>query len=147
MEEQKYYTPAPEDLRVGFDLEVLTRPFARRTSKWNKYILSEKDDFKVAVDLITAGDIRVPYLTAEQIEDEGWVKQINPAYFVTERNGFKYQLTSFHDEAQAQEVNCPRCHVIIRINPDPWIIDHFQVFRGTIRCINDLRLISKLLGI
>jgi len=151
MSEQKHYTPAPEDFRVGFECEILKWiDGVLIPEKWEPRIISAEGvsiQIEIAVNRAKKDAIRVPYLTAEQIEAEGWEKEQIGQHWLKNITGFKYILTAANTVTQEIETNCPHCWIIQRINPETWIIPNFQVFRGTIRCINDLRLICKLLGI
>jgi hypothetical protein len=144
MEEQKYYTPALEDLRIGSEYD---RQDAIVTDIWRPNKVTEWSQLFYVVTELPNGGIRVPYLTADQIEAEGWKVNDTGYHWFKENNGFKYQLSIATEGMQELEGHTPHCWAIQRHNPDPWIVPWFQVYCGTIRCVNDLRLISKLLGI
>lgn len=72
MEEQKYFIPKIEDIYSGYQYE------RERNGKWEKvnefsndYDYDDNPHYALMRD-IEEGKIRVPYLTKEQIEDEGW---------------------------------------------------------------------------
>jgi hypothetical protein len=80
-----YYTPSIEDIKVGYECEIL----------WNYNYLPENEWCKVKVlkgttedfDLydftsrIPKNEIRTPYLRKEQIEAEGWEQRGDISYF------------------------------------------------------------------
>lgn len=73
MEDNKYFTPSIEDIRVGYECEI------NWVSGWKKHILNESlhvysthNVFVTAAEAIKRENLRVPYLTKEQIEGEGW---------------------------------------------------------------------------
>lgn len=81
MMENKYYTPDIEDIRVGYECELnYTSVTPNEVKKgWLPYIVSVTNDFEVLEKAAKSGMIRTPYLTKEQIEDEGWnILQIYP---------------------------------------------------------------------
>jgi hypothetical protein len=65
--EEKYYTPNIEDIRVGYEFEQLYE------NTWEKstYSTTHISLFNL-YHKIELGQIRVSYLTKEQIEIEGW---------------------------------------------------------------------------
>jgi hypothetical protein len=75
MEDNKYFTPDIEDIRVGYECEI--REYNK--TDWYKHIVSEDDlsfgDNETSLTFIPQykDNIRVPYLTKEQIlaENEG----------------------------------------------------------------------------
>ena len=137
-EEQKYYTPAPEDLRVGFECEILKWVDGTLVpEKWEERIISAKGtgiQMEIAINRIKKSAIRVPYLTKEQIEAEGW-QVIGEDAFIKPINAM--------------------CEFIMRWDTDDdsiiiekHLMDYcVNIYSGTCRCVNDIRQISKLLGI
>ena len=80
MEKEKYFIPEIEDIYSGYEYEV-----RRNDGKWervtkfsNDYDYEDNPHYAIMKD-IKAGKIRVPYLSKEQIEKEGWefTEQIN----------------------------------------------------------------------
>ena len=80
MEKEKYFIPEIEDIYSGYEYEV-----RRNDGKWervtefsNDYDYEDNPHYAIMKD-IKIGKIRVPYLTKEQIENEGWefTEQIN----------------------------------------------------------------------
>ena len=65
--DNKYYTPAIEDLYVGYECEI--RPSSESELPWVSYTISADNTPK---GYFKYGKIRTPYLTKEQVEAEGW---------------------------------------------------------------------------
>jgi hypothetical protein len=133
MEEQKYYTPAPADIRMGLECEL----WAGDKHEFIPTTLLNAQIIWVVLNHGALKDyIRVPYLTAEQIDAEGWKPEC------------KTQWSKPHSE-EATEVflnyeGKEHTWSIVRVYCGE---EHQDIYLGTIRCINDLRLICKLLGI
>lgn len=78
MEESiKYFQPDISDIRVGYECECLWQRPEPKT--WDKIEVTETDTeeyLKLSVEevirRVKSNEIRVPYLTKEQIEAEGW---------------------------------------------------------------------------
>jgi hypothetical protein len=145
-EAEKYFTPTIEDLHVGYECEVLPineslgweagklsyetghegpgvynlYPFWYTTRK-GKYgrIKTMIHDFK---------QIRVPYLTQEQIEKEGWTFQTDTWVVSSFRKG-KYIL---YFEPKSKKLR---------------VYDNGYVFDGYCPSINEFRTIMKFLNI
>lgn len=74
----KYFTPSIEDIRVGYECECLW--CCQEPRPWWPIVITEEDKmdtkslpFGIEVTWrLQDGEIRVPYLTKEQIEAEGW---------------------------------------------------------------------------
>lgn len=67
--ENKYYTPAVEDLHIGYQCEVF------EGGDWRKETIDISHHFDIFTEGVKLGEIRTPYLTKEDIEAEGWVFQ------------------------------------------------------------------------
>ena len=133
-EESKYYIPDIEDLRVGYEYEFQGIP-----KGWHKMIFSEENslkNIKYNIEKLTDA-IRVPYLTKEQIESEGW--------------------TEIHDREYIKEKSTPDLRIIYWFSPGgKKYLSKFEkrykgvshtIFEGDCPSINEFRYICKLLGI
>lgn len=168
--EQKYFTPDITDIRVGYEYEEYdgygsaTKEREPDTegevmSYWQKRII-ERDDFR-SDEIQGSGveeifyliennkkRIRVPYLTREQIEAEGWVYSHTISggtpseendIFEKEGDNVRYRLDN--------DAN----NNIISISG--WFYSNIRnpltktSFQGSCPSINELRLIQKLLNI
>lgn len=132
---QKYYTPAPEDIRIGFEY-LLYNP-----SAYNErvtIIIEDVDSIENALKRLKKeldGDVMVPYLTAEQIAAEGWTKR--------DDNEFTIPINAMCEYVLSFE---PQFSDNIRIRKE--VMDQrVYLFFGKCRCKNDLRLICKMIGI
>lgn len=138
--ENKYFTPDIEDLHIGYECEEHT-PYS--TDEWSKVIIedfgSESDfDLQRCRDFIFMDKIRVPYLTKEQIEAEGWkfIKK-HPGTECCDFEMGKYYLDVDFDFRE---------NIHLRIY-DGEYENEFNYFSGKCKDINTLRKIIKLLGI
>lgn len=75
MENDKYFTPDIEDFHVGYECEILKE-------NWEHFIFNVEEIIPVFARVnsktIVSDKIRVPYLTKEQIEAEGWKLDSSP---------------------------------------------------------------------
>ena len=129
MENKMYYTPTIEDLRVGFEFEFKNDPPPE--DDWKGDIVECFDNLQWLDGWINDGRIRVPYLTKEQIEKEGWTVVASRrrwhVHVVTKKYHGVYDLHTKWLSVWETERGLP-------------------LYRGTCRCINDFRLIMKLIG-
>lgn len=65
--EIKYYIPDISDIRVGYECETKVYPYPN----WIKTKIEDGEDIEFIFS--KQWEIRVPYLTKEQIESEGWI--------------------------------------------------------------------------
>lgn len=148
--ENKYFTPDIEDMYIGYECEI----FGQSSTKLIKKVdfhpvivgLHQETSKKVGINqipnLIKKEWIRVPYLTKEQIEDEGWKfkKQLCSDEFCKgwqiefTKNEMKYNF-SFNQNYSA--------------NFYTWnsIEGTHTIFKGKCKDINTFRKICKLLEI
>lgn len=124
MEKDKYYIPDIEDFRIGYEYE---KSNDENKSEWRVEI---KDwDFEGLDFYLREGMIRVPYLTQEQIEAEGWNDGVK-----ANKKGYIYSYIYEDRQLTIKKLaNCPF--------PDE------IVFSGECKSVNELRYISKLLKI
>jgi hypothetical protein len=140
--ENKYFTPDIEDLCIGYECEY---NFARAyTDEFDFVKIGYKDvtpgkggytnELTHMIHLIDDGAaaIRVPYLTKEQIEAEGWKFDYNLGdfdYYIKTVNNTEYELEFCYKE---------------RININIW---KRTLYHGECKDINTFRKIIKLLNI
>lgn len=78
MKNDEYFTPSIEDIRVGYECEIWWNENMLPENNWIpikawKYGTGTEDfDMIDFTSRIQKNEIRVPYLTKEQIEAEGW---------------------------------------------------------------------------
>lgn len=136
--ENKYFTPDIEDFHVGYECEILKE-------NWENFVFNVEEIIpvfaKVNSKTIVSDKIRVPYLTKEQIEAEGW-----------EHVGGKLLSGDFQDYqkdnfSMRYATDTRKLSIMVR---DPsFSNEHFQVtiLKAECRDINTFRKIIKLLGI
>ena len=87
--ENKYFTPDMEDFHIGYECEIST-PTIWKSGKFPEILElnSELDEFgKDSLMKAAHAILRVPYITKEQIEAEGWKHynnncfELNPRWF------------------------------------------------------------------
>ena len=150
--DDKYYIPDIEDIRYGYQYEELWENIPIEGEKliqeWVSTIFGQSSDvyeynrIKQIVagvhfsfisndrNLIRRNQIRVPYLTQEQIEDEGW--EYNPEFNEYYK---KEHAINFLDEWMYISEYIPSGD------------ENKIIFRGECKSINELRYICKLLKI
>ena len=127
--ENKYFTPDITDIHVGYELEI------RQGNMWKSDKVQSNDCF---CDFVNMDGYRVPYLTKEQIEAEGWefIKHhAGTEHYDFEKNGYSlYVDFDFRGE------------VYLKIY-DGEQDNEFNYFSGKCKDINTFRKICKLLEI
>ena len=132
--ENKYFTPNIEDLCIGYELEMnWNRAYEK---KWVPIKISIQDEEFAYTDEISdiinalddgMSEARVPYLTKEQIEAEGWEEHSS--------DFFKKDLLML--QIDLEEYN-------ILIRKGSWYPEE-TLFKGNCKDINTFRKIIKLL--
>jgi hypothetical protein len=120
----KYFTPSIEDIRVGYECEI--KDFV---GNWIPYKFEPYE----------SPEIRVPHLSKEQIEAEGWtpVSEGNEVQWYRDRGNLALKL--YPDLGPQKNTR------VIRIWQE---MEHGnQLFLGECKDINTFRYITKLLGI
>jgi hypothetical protein len=136
--ENKYFTPDIEDICIGYELEMnWNRAYEE---KWVPIKISVQDEefaytseLSEIVDALHDGmsEARVPYLTKEQIEAEGWKPE--KSYFR------KNNLYLFFENNELE---------IEFGEPFTWDASDSDVrYKGECKDINTFRKLIKLLGI
>lgn len=125
MEEVKYFTPSIEDIRVGYEYELFV------DNEWKPFIMSLKHFTFLEGDLKKG--YRVPYLTKEQIEAEGYRFE-KDNYGMLEFSKWETEIRYWPDRK--------KLHVFETGQKPP-----HELFYGECKDINTFRYICKLLGI
>jgi hypothetical protein len=133
--ENKYFTPDIEDFHIGYECELLMNTnvsILNPTSNAPEFkpFIFEKNKIELLIELYDS--IRVPYLTKEQIEAEGWKLNYNLGdfdYYIKTVNDTEHELEFCYKE---------------RININIW---KRTLYHGECKDINTFRKITKLLGI
>jgi hypothetical protein len=137
MQESKYFTPNIEDIHVGYECQC----FNIETGQWADYTIDSNEDlFDFMDDMsleyhLSEDNIRVPYLTAEQIVKAGWIHIYDDFTFgkfiklgpVGYEMFYDYNDHSMDiDDVDLQDV-------------------HIDLFQGTCKDINTFKKIFKLI--
>ncbi len=126
-EKSKYFTPDTEDIRVGYECEVFTNKEIEKFDKgeWKPYAVGTNIIDVILKDKDLSKTIRVPYLTKEQIEADGW------NYAIGKNRLYQKDAT------------------VDLLNDHTIVISQNQMvsFCGECKDINTFRYITKLLGI
>lgn len=126
---EQYFTPDIEDIRVGYECE------------WGeKQFIFEGYDFATFKSELELGNIRVPYLTKQQIETEGWTPAIESENCIQWYRDDRNLTLKMYDG-----LGPLKNKIVLRIWHE--VTHGNQLFLGECRCINDFRLIMKFLGI
>lgn len=150
--EIKYFTPSIEDIRVGYECEITMKGH----NNWRKHTYT-KDDLMPHFDpfekpTIRESEIRVPYLTKEQIEAEGWYKEHIPNVFTGNdeiQEGFSKYINDrlsvhlFYDYEEKTLLIYRQ--VVYNTISGNWTEE--KLFDGECKDINTFRYICKLLNI
>lgn len=144
----KYFTPSIEDIRVGYECEVSDMGVE---PKWTKYIVSHSainhENPTIIpsrlVDLIEnyhPERVRVPYLTKEQIEAEGWegAREKPTIHFRKNIDKDSYYSLTLNEDNQI---------VITKSFIDGWAWKWSPFYAGQCKDVNTFRMICKLLNI
>ncbi len=137
--DMKYFTPSIGDIKIGYECELWSS-FPPKAFHWNKNIITPFT-MKLALDRINELDkyIRVPYLTKEQIEAEGWKYNTEEPYKIYKydnymRDGWKFNYS-------------PEYKALILTSYNFKELSYSPCFRGQCKDINTFRYICKLLNI
>lgn len=148
-QENKYFVPQIEDIRVGYECQVQSI----ENAQWGNFTITEKWmwDGTTIFEYLELGNVRVPHLTKEQIISERWT-MFKAEFDNAEKNGrFGYNKGNYflvHDSKNNR---------IELIYKDPsieqesnWGVsrspEHFR-FQCECKDINTFRHICKLLKI
>ena len=141
--ENKYFTPDITDIRVGYEAEFDLAGFGKEGWQFVKFQGVDK-----AVRCYhEKGLYRVPYLTKEQIEAEGWefCHRFEGGSIGRYEEHFKKEFSNGYYSLAINQFQFVTIHLWNCIDPkNPISQTHW---RGILPSINELRYITKLLGI
>ena len=148
--DDKYFVPDIEDIRVGYEFELIkysSNNYGLNKSEcsWTKHTLKKEDIFssgykedsflETCISYLNSKHLRVPYLTKEQIEAEGW----------REVSKFRYEKINSNIT-----IYYGNDHYLWIMHPATTILGEKYLansFKGEIKSINEFRYICKLLKI
>lgn len=157
----KYFTPDIEDIRVGYECEHRQNLLAN----WIKVIVADYHFktkipsgyfpigiFNISEYLKQYNWIRVPYLTKEQVEAEGWekVQEFEHCHDEIESNWYmfnkqnKYQIRWW---GQPDYIEIYNIDLVKNKKSCIQDKDEYCIYQGQCKDINTFRYICKLLGI
>ena len=143
--ENNYFIPNIEDIHVGYECEIaVPTDINFEYFKWQPIILS-KDNFNHETpDFALSAGIRTPYLTKEQIEDDGWIleygKKVSLRGYQSEQE-FKIAFTKGDYIINARALFYSSHYMEIYTKRGE------RIYQGECKDINTFRYICKLLGI
>ena len=142
--ENKYFTPDIEDFHVGYEYEY-EDIIPSGSSDYFKSVISKPSEIEHLFQGFDVGmRIRVPYLTREQIEAEGWYK-INNNYPI---QTFKHPINVNVEVIYNYDTNYLFITIPGKIMfTEPKIEYRASKFSGECKDINTFRKICKLLEI
>ena len=154
MQNKEYFTPEIEDVCIGYECDI------KYPTGWQKFIVKNtwfgKDgegDFPEVFSCIENKifNIRVPYLTKEQIEEEGFIYRGKVSHRTIPDEPFnKIELEFIKDNILIRfDVICNKI-MIDKANNTRENVNFYSIktlYHGECKCINQFRLIIKLLGI
>ena len=152
MTQDKYFTPSIEDIRVGYECEINYGILPGFREGWNKEILTQENMAYYLKFGSAKSMFRVPYLTKEQIEAEGW--KIEKQSLGNLLRGVKKSLIKEGRMGKNWDYNIPtefqitydtENHIIKIMYTNP--LDDLTWFEGECKDINTFRYICKLLNI
>lgn len=149
MQENQYFTPSIEDIRVGYECEMFDdRLQDPENINWINVVLDDWDQVGYAIEDIK-WRVRVPYLTKEQIEAEGW------EFVDIYRDGGTSVFYKLGERKNSYELivgrtnmMTPSSNIIInKTERDGNIFRKNLIYNGDAPSINEFRKICKLLNI
>jgi|SRR5882757_2707473 len=137
--ENKYFIPSKEDIRVGYECHVQIIENAQWM--WDVVIDENwKCEENNIYEYLELGNVRVPYLTKEQIEAEGWVHEGG----TFTRQDYLFELYKLEYWELNQNTKIYRKN---HIRDGSGRFDWRKIFDGKIPSINEFRTLCKWLEI
>lgn len=144
----KYFVPNEEDIRIEYKCEIqkvikawthivdnIIRTDLEYDEDWKSITIENKYELIPYLELIPTSHIRTPYLTKEQIENEGWTNEdegIN--FFKADKDEYVFQCCFIENKLK-----------ITSLQTLPF--SDITVFYGNCPSINEFHYICKLLKI
>ena len=138
----KYFTPNIEDIRIGYECELNKGMLPGLSEGWHLFKFENVDQIALLSQYKISAITRVPYLTKEQIEAEGWEFE-HGFNNITEH----YEKEIDKDSHYSLVISSENQIVITKAYRDGWTWKWNPFYAGECRDINTLRYICKLLNI
>ena len=152
--ENKYFVPEISDIHIGYECEKKCNIIGAHSTEveqvWLNYTIHYDKDFtNIENDIV---DYRVPYLTNQQIEAEGWTYYQNIPDMVVPEGYIEYYKDVEWFKVVISISETSHYLDVQKVFQNVQIGNELQEFRNTIyngecKDINTFRLIQKLLGI
>ncbi len=147
-EENKYYTPEIEDLHVGYEVESYewSRDEAGvEALNYDRWVSTKLDERRIETILKykNLSGIRVPYLTKEQIEAEGWeIEEGHTGQFYRKKGEFEiYRMSHYNTKTGDEELELKLLIYTIQNEQSVFL------YKGDYKSINEFRTLMKWLNI
>ena len=146
-EGEEYFTPDITDIRVGYECECLW--CCAEPREWKLIKITAEDNMNTielpieeAIYRVIDNEIRVPYITQEQIEAEGWKIDTRFNTIVCSK-----QVVWFDGINREIELRYDENKKILYLGYDCGNFTLYGIFEGECKDINTFRQIQKLLKI
>ena len=148
----KYFTPDIEDICIGYEYEQLVTPLSESLDKGEEEWMKCKFPDPFTIDRILLlyerkEQLRVPYLTKEQIEAEGWTYKTRSTDLWFERKEIFLREDGNHLENIKLQYGLHDYRLKISFVYVGDSEESTNAYLGECKDINTFRLIQKLLGI
>ena len=153
MENNKYYTPDIEDLKIGYECEFSPSSESKDNGKtwithW-KSITIDSSNLLYILGANVMSQVRTKYLTKEDIESEGWELFELKGFAYTGKQSFRFGFTK-DNYILVLDTRKPHIEITaIDLLKIDWMPEFPENFKVCLPCksINELRTIEKLLNI
>ena len=142
--ENKYYIPTIQDIRIGYEFECQD---PENLDDWKLDEIDKNNISNVIKELIrTPSQIRVSFLTIQQIIEEGWKQDIKKSdekfgsWFSKDSYYFRYKFIKIPASSIYLDTSSP--YLLITHDPTQTF-----VFNGMCKSVNEFRIIMRLLNI
>jgi hypothetical protein len=132
--ENKYFTPDIEELCIGYELEY--KSYKQGNYKPHKIFDGSSIDV-IFKDGISQNFVRVPYLTKEQIEAEGWKPYYMDGVYTKDDYILNFDFAT----------GLNRLNIHKKPETGKNVTSHDMLFNSKCKCINDFKKIIKILEI
>jgi len=136
----KYFQPDITDIRVGYECEVKWHTYGDGIN-WRSYIVKAGDS------ILTTDNVRVPYLSKEQIEAEGWKRTYDFKNSVMTTMAFDKGFSSEYLGNYRVVVEFDRFTYNLKIYVETTDRRQTVLYSSNCKDINTFRYICKLLNI
>lgn len=139
MKENKYYTPNIEDIRIGYECEVLVSPTINSVDWSPLSKIIDKEDLNRVLIVYDRNNlsVRTSYLTKEEIEAEGWKLVSIEGWIDCLHKKSVLSNCSYYLWLESNELEIRKDFIDLEST----------VYKGKCPSINEFRYICKLLGI